>query len=246
MASYYTERFTRSLLAAVDLSAKQFYYVADNGSGKYNVAGSVVGQIGAGFLMNNPLADEACEVASNGGGAKAVASATISAAQIELKADDDGKALPALPGDLVIALSMESAAVGDIFEVNPVYYVKGAAPVTFQAAADLTGKQYYYVGDDGAGDIDVTGGATGAVGYGFLMNAPDTGEDAVINGPGHPFAKAISHDAISINDKLIALATGKVDAAVTPSGDKIIAIALSASTGADEIIDVLPVIYIHP
>lgn len=244
MASYAIPRFTRSLQAAVDLSAKQFYYVADNGSDKYNVSGSVNGAIGGGFLMNKPLANEFCEIASTGGGAKAIAAATISAAMIELKADAAGEVLPALPGDIVIAISMESAAVDDVFEVLPVYYVKSAAPVVFDAAADLTSKQYYYVGDS-SGDIDVVGGATGAVGYGFLMNAPDTGEEAVINGPGHPFAKAISHDAISINDKLISLATGKVDAGTT-TGDIIVAIALSASAGADETIDVLPVLYIHP
>lgn len=249
MASYYTPRYNKSLLAAVDLSSSQFLYVSDNGSQQANIAGGTNGAQGMGFLMNDPEANEACEIATVGGGAKGIAAETITVAAgklTELKADSNGKMRNAIAGDIISALALEDAAVDDIFEVIPIYYIKGVDPVTFQAAADLTAKQYYYVGDDGAGDIDVTGGGTGAVGYGFLMNAPDTGEDAIINGPGQPFAKAISHDAISINDKLIALATGKVDAAVTPAGDIIVAIALSASTGADEIIDVLPVLYIHP
>ena len=247
MASYYAPRFITTEKAAVDLSSSQFLYVAENGSNLINIAGGINGAKGLGFLMNNPEAGEACEIASLGGGAKGIAAETITVGAgnlTELKADSVGKMRNAIPGDVVSALAIESAAVDDVFEVMPVYYVKAAAPVTFQAAADLTTKQYYYVGDS-SGDVDVVGGATGAVGYGFLMNAPDTGEDAIINGPGRPFAKAISHDAISINDKLISLATGKVDAGTT-TGDIIIGIALSASTGADEVIDVLPVLYIHP
>jgi len=248
MASYYAPRYITTENAAVDLSSSQFLYVAENGSNLINIAGGTNGAKGLGFLMNNPEAGEACEIASLGGGAKGIAAETITVSAgnlTELKADALGKMRNAVPGDIVSALAIESAAVDDVFEVMPVYYVKAAAPVVFDSAADLTSGQYLYVGDDGAGDIDVVGGATGAVGYGFLMNAPDTGEEAIINGPGHPFAKAISHDAISINDKLISLATGKVDAGST-TGDVIVGIALSASTGADETIDVLPVLYIHP
>ena len=241
MSSYSEPRYIKSLLAAVDLSAKQFYYVADNGSGKYNVAGSVTGAVGAGFLMNNPEADEACEIAANGGGAKGVAAGTISAAMIELKANALGTVEPALPGDLVIAISMQSAVAADIFEVNPVYYIKGAAPVTFQAAADLTAGQYLYVGDS-SGDIDVVGGATGALGYGFLMNAPDTGEDAVINGPGVPFAKGISGAAFAIQTELMNDAAGKL-IATTAAGDIVVALSLAAASGADETINVIPVLY---
>jgi hypothetical protein len=127
MASYAIPRFTRSQPAAADLSAKQFYFVADNGSDKYNVAGGATGAFGAGFLMNKPLADEFCEVASLGGGAKAVASATVSGPDIELKADAAGTVSPAtVAGDIICAISRESAASGDIFEVEPAYYRKHA------------------------------------------------------------------------------------------------------------------------
>lgn len=241
MASYTCPRYQRSELAAADLSAKQFYYVADDGTGKYNVAGSVNGQIGAGFLLNNPEANEACEVATVGGGAKGVAAETISAVYTELKALSTGKVAPALPGDLVIAIAMETAAVDDVFEVMPVYYPKAVSPVVFQSASDLTSGQYLYVGDS-SGDIDVVGDATGAIGYGFLMNAPDSGEDAVINGPGQPFAKGISGAAFSIGVELLSDANGKMIAATT-AGDIVVAIALGAATGADETINVIPVLY---
>ncbi len=229
------------MLAAVDLSAKQNYYVADNGSGKYNVSGGINGAVGGGFLMNAPEADEFCEVASTGGGAKGIAAETISAAGLELKANALGTLALALPGDTVIAISIETAAAGDVFEVLPVYYVKAPSPVVFQSAADLTSGQYLYVGDS-SGDIDVVGGETGAIGYGFLMNAPDTGEDAIINGPGQPFAKCISGASFSIATELLSNASGKAIAA-TVAGDIVVGISLAAATGADETIDVIPVFY---
>lgn len=243
---YYTKTADGILiLAAVDLTAATGLYVGDNGAGKLNVGGGINGAVGYGFLANAPDVDESAIVQGLGNPtATAIAGATISAALLELKSNALGKLVPALPGDIVVGISTESAAADASFTVIPVLYQKDAVPVAFQAAADLTGKQYYYVGDS-SGDVDVVGGANGAVGYGYLMNAPDTGEDAVINGPGYPFAKAISHDAISINDKLISLATGKVDATTT-SADVVVGIALSASTGADEVIDVLPVLYYYP
>lgn len=127
MASYAVPRFTRSQPAAADLSAKQFYYVGDDGSDEYDVAGGATGAIGAGFLQNKPLAGEFCEVMSIGGGAKAVASATVSGPDIELKADAAGTVSPAtVAGDIVSAISREAAASGDIFEIEPVLYRKHA------------------------------------------------------------------------------------------------------------------------
>lgn len=363
MGSYTPPRQGRSQLAAVDLSEKQFYYIGDNGSGKYNVTGSATGAIGAGFLMNNPLANEACDIAANGGGAKGICAATISAAKIELKANALGTLEPALTGDTVIAISSESAAVSDVFEVNPVYYVKGAAaaitlaaavdltagtglyvgdngsgainvvggtngaigygflanapdiletaiiigtgfpsangiagatiagakvelrsnalgkletalpgdivvaistaaaiadgamsviptryqkdavPIILDSAADLTLKQYFYVGNS-AGDINVAGGLRGAFGYGFLTNAPNIAEDAVINGPGMPFAKGVSGAAFAVSAELKANALGKLETAL--EGDKVVAIALELASAADETIDVIPVAYIKP
>lgn len=241
MASYACPRFTRSLQAAADLSAKQFYYVGDNGSGKTNIVGGIQGAVGFGFLQNKPLADEFCEIAANGGGSKAVAGTTISAAKLPLKANALGKLVPAVAGDIVVAISMEAAAVDDIFEVNPILYIAGSTPVIFASAADLTSGQYLYVGDS-SGDIDVVGGATGALGYGFLMNAPDTGENAIINGPGYPYAKGISGAAFSIMTELMANANGKL-IATTAAGDIVCALSLAAATGADETIDVIPVLY---
>jgi hypothetical protein len=243
MSSYAIPRFTRSLLAAVDLSAKQFYYVADNGSGKYNVSGSAYGTIGGGFLMNKPLADEFCEVASTGGGAKAVAAATIATALTELKADADGKVIPALAGDIVIAIAMETAAVDDTFEVLPVYYRKSSPGLSILAGVDLTSATGLYVGDNGSGKADGVGGATGAIGYGFLANAPDTDEAAVIHGVGYATAEAISGAAIAGGGlELLSDANSKLQVATT-AGDIVVAISTASAAGADEAITVIPVMY---
>jgi len=129
MASFQPAVFNRSLQAAVDLSAKQFFFVGENGSNKYNVIGNdLVGALGQGFLMNQPLADEFCEVATVGGGAKAKAAGTISAKD-ELIAKADGTVIVAPAGsadDLIaiIGIALEDAVSGDIFAVQPVLYEK--------------------------------------------------------------------------------------------------------------------------
>lgn len=127
MASYQPASFNRSLLAAVDLSSSQFLYVGENGSGKYNVIGNdTLGALGQGFLMNQPLADEFCEVATVGGGAKGKAAGTISAKdKLISKADGTVITAPAgSPGDLIaiIGIALEDAALDDIFAVQPVLY----------------------------------------------------------------------------------------------------------------------------
>ncbi len=127
MTSYQPSSFTRSLLAAVDLSAKQFHYVGDDGTGKADVRGGATGEIGFGILMNKPLADEECEIAGPGGGSKVKISATVSAAQLELKADTAGTMSPATSaGDIVSAISLEPGATNDLIEIQLVHYRKHA------------------------------------------------------------------------------------------------------------------------
>lgn len=127
MASFAEPKLTKSLLAAADLSAKQFYFVAENGSNKYNVAGGATGAFGGGFLMNAPEANQACEVAGPGGGAKAVLSGTISNYYTELKATTGGTLVEAdTAGDIVCALALGTGVSGDIIEVLPLFYRKHA------------------------------------------------------------------------------------------------------------------------
>lgn len=129
MASYQPPVFNRSLPAAADLSSRQFYFLGENGSNKYNVAGhDTLGALGQGFLMNAPLADEFCEVATVGGGAKGVAAASISA-KAELIAKADGTLITVPSGSAgnvmaIVAIALEDASSGDVFAVQPVLYTK--------------------------------------------------------------------------------------------------------------------------
>jgi|GEM_PF-5924239 len=243
MGSYAKERYTRSLLAAVDLSSSQYLYVGDNGSGKANVIGGTNGAHGFGFLMNNPQADEACEIADTGGGAQGVAAEVItltSSGVVALKADAEGKMRNAIVGDKVCAVALESAAVGDQFEVLPVKYVQGAAPVVLPAGADLSTSQYFYVKDNGSGAI-VASDTADEKGNGFLLNAPDSAEDAIVSVPGDSFAKGISAAAFASGAELQSAGNGKLQTA--GAGVYVVAIALEAATAADEVINLIPVLY---
>jgi len=233
-----------SILAAVDLTSSQGLYVGDNGSGKLNVVGGINGAVGYGFLANAPDADESAIVQGLGNKtALGIAGATITGAKIGLKSNALGKLETALPGDIVVAISTASASLDDSMSVIPTLYQKNSVPIVFDAAADLTLKQYFYVGDS-SGDVDVAGGLRGAAGYGFLMNVPDITEEAVINGPGMPFAKGISGAAFAIAAELKSNALGKLETALV--GDIVVAVALELASAADETIDVVPVLYVKP
>jgi len=121
MASFQPPVFNRSLPAAADLSTKQFFAVVNNGSEKYAVAGANF-QI-AGFLQNVPLLDEFSEVATIGGGSKAVAGGTITAKD-KLETNGSGQLILATGSSKhqIVAVALEDAVVNDVFAVQPVAY----------------------------------------------------------------------------------------------------------------------------
>jgi len=127
MASYQPSRFTRPLLAATDFSANQYKYVKGDANDEMSLAGGAAGAIGAGFLHNAPGAGQMGEIASIGGGALAIASATVSGPNIKLKALATGLLTPATTaGDVIVAISKEAAAANDVFEVEPVLFTEPA------------------------------------------------------------------------------------------------------------------------
>lgn len=127
MSSYQKPVFNKSLLAAVSLAAKQFYYVGENAAGAINVKGAAAGAIGMGFLQNTPLAGEACEIMTIGGGAKGVLSEAVTTYGTELKAIAAGTLdIADTAGDIVVAISLDTGVSGDIIEVQPVLYRKHA------------------------------------------------------------------------------------------------------------------------
>ena len=127
MSSYQKPVFNKSLNAAVDLSAKQFYYIGENSSALANVKGGAAGAIGLGFLQNRPLAGESCEIMTMGGGAKGILSEAVTAYGTELKAVATGLLeIADTAGDIVNAISLDTGAIGDAIEIQPVLYRKHA------------------------------------------------------------------------------------------------------------------------
>lgn len=104
-----------SLVAAADLSAKQFYFVYVDGNGKaaLNVT---AGARAVGVLQNKPIAGETAEVAY-AGVTKVAAGATITADD-PVMSDVAGKAdvavAAAAPGNFVRGQALEGGAAGEI------------------------------------------------------------------------------------------------------------------------------------
>src|SRR5574343_819102 len=122
--------FRLSLVAAADLSAKQYYAVKIDSAGKVAVAGA--GELAIGILQNKPAAGEAANVWTFGPVSKAFAGGTI-AAGAAVAADSNGKLVTATAGKVntsdagasadpliasnVIGVAVTSAVSGDIFAV---------------------------------------------------------------------------------------------------------------------------------
>lgn len=116
MTSYATGNFIINKKAGADLSADQYRALVLNTSGELIKAGAN-GQV-IGFNHSRAAAlGEVVELASTGGGAKAIAGATITAND-RLKSDANG-ALIAITADtdFACARALESAVAGDVFEV---------------------------------------------------------------------------------------------------------------------------------
>ena len=102
-------------VAAADLSAKQFYSVKVDSTGKIALTGA--GELGLGILQNDPTAGLAANVAISGA-SKAVVGAAV-AAGARLSSDANGKLITATAAKSVVAQALEAgAANGDIISVH--------------------------------------------------------------------------------------------------------------------------------
>lgn len=109
------------------------------------------------------------------------------------------------------------------------------------AGADLSEKQFHYVKDNGTTGAIIAGGATGAIGAGFLENFPALGEQCNIMTIGGG-AKGVAAETVSgPNLELRADASGQMEIADT-AGDIVCAISQeAAATGIT--FEVMPVLY---
>lgn len=133
--------FRLTLVAAADLSAKQYYAIKVDSNGKAALAGA--GELAIGILQNKPASGEAANVWTFGPVSKAIAGGTV-AAGAAVAADSAGKLVTAtkastntadtgasadpLVGSNVIGVAVTSAASGDIFAVALIG--AGAIPTT--------------------------------------------------------------------------------------------------------------------
>lgn len=126
MASFPLPNLITNLAAGSDLSSSQYKAVALATDGAVDVV-TVAGSASIGFLQNLPLTGAVAEIATVGGGAKAIAGGTITAGD-RLAVDAIGDVVLATPLDAVVGIALESAVDNDVFGI-----------LVFQPAAAVTG-----------------------------------------------------------------------------------------------------------
>lgn len=102
-----------SLVAAADLSGKQFYAIKIDTNG--NAAVAAAGEAGIGILKNNPASGQVASIQVDGI-SKARAGATI-AAGAALASNASGLLVTATTGQYIVGFAKEAAVVNDIFAV---------------------------------------------------------------------------------------------------------------------------------
>lgn len=102
-----------SLVAAADLTAKQFYAVKIDSNGQAALAGA--GESAIGIVQNNPAAGSPASVMISGT-SKAKAGGNITAGA-KVAANSSGVFVAATTGNAVIGFAKTGASSGDTFEV---------------------------------------------------------------------------------------------------------------------------------
>ena len=111
----------------------------------------------------------------------------------------------------------------------------GVLDITFEAAADLSAKQYYLVKMSAADKVNLAGANAKVIGV--LQNKPKSGEAAVVRVCGT--SKVISHDTgIAVGDYLTSDANGKAEE-VNADKEFCCGMALQACAADNDIIEAL-------
>jgi hypothetical protein len=157
------------LVAAADLSAKQYFGATINSSGKIALAGAAAACIG--IIQNAPVSGKAVTLRRMGI-SKAVAGGTIAVGD-RLTTDSAGKLIKGFGADPCVALALQAGVSGDIVSVDVVGVAGGFcqhAPHTKSFPLDL-------VGIAGAGQVigAITPGYAGRIAKAyFVTNKPVT------------------------------------------------------------------------
>ncbi|NMC09524.1 MAG: hypothetical protein GYA39_00875 [Methanothrix sp.] len=105
--------YNTSVIAGIDLSAKQFYCVKLNASGQMILSGA--GENALGILQDKPTSGQVGAVCCLGK-SMAIYGASVTAGQ-NLASDASGKLVPATGSDAVVAVAAESGSDGEICSV---------------------------------------------------------------------------------------------------------------------------------
>lgn len=116
MANFPCPQLITNLVAGEDLSALQYRPMRLTSAGSVFADTSLTGDKTIGILMNAPTIGQVCEIATVGGGAKALAGGTIAAGD-PVTASSVGRVVKATSGKDVIGYALESAVSGDIFGI---------------------------------------------------------------------------------------------------------------------------------
>lgn len=134
MASFPQPNLITNLAAGVDLSSSQYKALILSADGEVDPAGAAASTIG--FLMNSPTAGSVAEIATNGGGGKAIAGGTITAGD-SLATDANGDVVVATGVDSIVGIALEDAVDNDVFGIlvyQPVSTVAGVQELTASGA----------------------------------------------------------------------------------------------------------------
>lgn len=109
--------------------------------------------------------------------------------------------------------------------------------ITFEAAADLSAKQFYIMELDTAGKVNVAN-ATTDVPIGYLQNKPKSGEPAIVRVSGVSKASADGVVTVGTHQFVGTSADGQT-VAKTADADHVIGVPLETSAAAGDLIAVL-------
>lgn len=122
MASFPNGNTIVNIVAGSDLSSSQYKALTLASDGAVDVSGADAEVIG--FCMNSPSTGQVAEIATVGGGAKAIAGGTILAGAL-LATDANGDVVTATENQAVCAMALEGAVDNDVFAVLPMIVFSG-------------------------------------------------------------------------------------------------------------------------
>ena len=215
------------LLAAADLSAKQYYLVYLTSSG---INLSTAGGIALGVLQNDPVSGAACDVGDSGV-TKVVYGNTVLLGD-SLMSDSSGRAVPLTGSNVCVGIALEAGSVGQIGTMFLTNKTGSAStnnwsmlsiPVTLATIADGTIVNSFTPGFAGTVQkiffINTTAATTAAKGSTLnvdIGSTPPTGGSLVLTSANQtPLGNVVNASAVTALNSFLATDTLKVVAAST-------------------------------